>query len=275
MSGRLILALAALLGFGLAKAAVSAEPADTVARTALRVCADPANLPFSNDKGEGFENKIASLFADRLGLPLEYVFFPDTVGFVRNTLRARRCDLVMGSVASADQVQSTAPYYRSAYVMLTRTADGIDADRIDTPALRGKKIGLIARTPPATVIAQAGMAAQIHPYPLFVDTRIDAPGADMVADLLAGQIDVALLWGPIAGHHAARHEGLLRMTPLLHESSAARMDYYITMAVRPGEDAWRSRVNALINGNQAAINAILQAFHVPLLDVRGALIPAE
>src|SRR5690242_6859689 len=137
-------------------AAWAVDHPEAVDRSALRVCSDPGNMPFSNVKGEGFENKIAELLAAKLGVPVKYTWFPQATGFLRNTLRARRCDLVIGIVSGAELVLSTNPYYRSTYVMVTRAADKIKADRLDDPALKSLKIGLIAGTPPATVVAQNG-----------------------------------------------------------------------------------------------------------------------
>lgn len=253
-------------------AALAADQPEAVDRSALRVCADPGNMPFSNVKGEGFENKIAELLASRLGVEVRYTWFPQAIGFLRNTLRARRCDLVIGIVSGAELVLNTNPYYRSAYVMVTRKADGITADRLDDPMLKSLKIGLIAGTPPAAVVAQSGLMARAKPYDLLVDTRIDSPSHRMVEDLVAGSIDVALLWGPLGGYFAARHGDALAVTPLLHEAKSSRMDYYIAMGVRPGETRWKRDIDELILENRDQIAAILHEYHVPLLDVQGNLI---
>jgi quinoprotein dehydrogenase-associated probable ABC transporter substrate-binding protein len=261
-----------LMGMMLASAvAKAADQPEAVDRTSFRVCADPANLPFSNDKGEGFETKIAELLAGKLKVPLKYVWYPNSVGFLRNTLRVRRCDIVMGIVSGADLVQSTNPYYRSVYVMVTRTADNITADKIEDPALKDLKIGLTAGAPPADIAAKNGLAANIRPYDLYVDTRYQSPGKDMINDLANKQIDVALLWGPIAGYYAAQHGDALKITPLLHEPKGTRMEFYITMAVRPGENKWKNDINALIRDNKGEIEKILRDYHVPQLNARGEL----
>jgi quinoprotein dehydrogenase-associated probable ABC transporter substrate-binding protein len=245
---------------------------EAVDRSALRVCSDPANLPFSNDKGEGFENKIAELLAAKLGVPLKYVWYPNTVGFLRNTLRVRRCDVVMGTVTGAEMVQTTNPYYRSAYVMVTRTGDNITADKIEDPALKKLRIGVIAGTPPADIAARNGLAPNFRPYDLYVDTRVQSPGKDMVEDLAKNEIDVALLWGPIAGYFAAAQGDRLKVTPLLNEPKNTRLEFFITLAVRPGENRWKNDLNKLIRENQAEITKILRDYHVPLLNARGELI---
>lgn len=272
-----------IVAFGVAasllSAAFLADPAasaddhpEAVDHTAFRVCADPANLPFSNDKGEGFENKIAELLAAKLGVPVKYTWYPNSIGFLRNTLRVRRCDVVMGIVSGAELVQSTNPYYRSAYVMVTRKADNIAADKIEDPALKALRIGLTAGAPPADVAAKNGLAAHIKPYDLYVDTRYQSPGKDMINDLASKEIDVALLWGPIAGYYAAQHDDALKVTPLLNEPKSTRMEFFITLGVRPGENKWKNDLNNLLRANKDAIDGILRGYHVPLLNARGDLL---
>jgi quinoprotein dehydrogenase-associated probable ABC transporter substrate-binding protein len=262
--------VAALLS---AKAAVPADDhPEAVDRSAFRVCADPANLPFSNDKGEGFENKIAELLAAKLGVPVKYTWYPNSIGFLRNTLRVRRCDVVMGTVTGAELVLSSNPYYRSAYVMVTRKADNIAAEKIEDPALKKLRIGVIAGTPPADIAAKSGLAPNFRPYALFVDTRVESPGKDMIADLANKEIDVALLWGPIAGYYAAAHGDALKVTPLLSEPKTTRLEFFITMAVRPGENRWKNDLNQLIRENQAEITQILRDYHIPMLNQRGELL---
>jgi quinoprotein dehydrogenase-associated probable ABC transporter substrate-binding protein len=268
--------LGALLLATMTIAPVSSARADdhpeAVDRSAFRVCSDPSNLPFSNDKGEGFENKVAELLAKKLDVPLKYTWYPNSIGFLRNTLRARRCDVVMGIVTGAELVQTTNPYYRSAYVMVTRKADNIAADKIEDPALKNLKIGLNAGAPPADIVAQSGLAAHVRPYDLYVDTRVQTPGKDMINDLAKKEIDVALLWGPIAGYFAAQHGDELKVTPLLNEPKKNRMEFYITLAVRPGENKWKNDLNNLLRENKAEIDKILRDFHVPTLNARGELI---
>jgi quinoprotein dehydrogenase-associated probable ABC transporter substrate-binding protein len=245
---------------------------EAVDRSNFRVCSDPSNLPFSNDKGEGFENKIAELLAAKLGVPLKYTWYPNSVGFLRNTLRVRRCDIVMGIVTGADLVQNTNPYYRSAYVMVSRKEDNITADKIEDPQLAQLRIGLTAGAPPADLAAKAGLAPHIHPYDLYVDTRHQTPGKDMIGDLVSKNIDVAMLWGPIAGYFAAQHGDALKVTPLVNEPKSTRMEFYITMAVRPGENKWKNEINDLIRANQDEITKIMRDYHIPLLNARGELI---
>lgn len=270
VAGGLVAAI--LLGAILAPAASADDHPEAVDRTSFRVCSDPSNLPFSNDKGEGFENKIAELLAAKLGVPLKYTLYPNSIGFLRNTLRVRRCDIVMGIVTGAELVQNTNPYYRSAYVMVTRKADNITADKIEDPQLKNLRIGLTAGAPPADIAAKNGLAPNIRPYDLYVDTRYQSPGKDMINDLANKEIDVALLWGPIAGYYAAQHGDALKITPLLNEPKSTRMEFYITMGVRPGENKWKNEINDLLRANKDEIEKILRDYHVPMLNARGALI---
>jgi quinoprotein dehydrogenase-associated probable ABC transporter substrate-binding protein len=243
---------------------------EAIDRSALRVCADPANLPFSDDKGEGFENRIAELLAEKLGVPVRYTWYPNSTGFLRMTLRARRCDLVMGIVAGADMVQNTNPYYRSGYALVTRRDDKLgDVTGLADPRLQTLRLGITAGTPPANLAARDGLMARAKPYPLVVDSRYDAPGKQMIDDLASKQIDAAVLWGPIAGYFAKAHGDALVVTPLVSETKDTRLDFYITMGVRPGESDWKNRINGLIRDNQDAITAILKDYGVPLLDARG------
>ena len=267
-AGILLAALAIAPTVQLSVARADDHP-EAVDRSAFRVCSDPSNLPFSNEKGEGFENKIAELFAAKLGVPLKYVWYPNSIGFLRNTLRVRRCDVVMGIVTGAEMVQNTNPYYRSTYVMVTRKADNITADRIEDPALQDLRIGLTAGAPPADMAAKAGLAPHVKPYDLYVDTRHQSPGKDMINDLANREIDVALLWGPIAAYYAAQHGDALKVTPLLNEPKSTRMAFYITMAVRPGESQLKNDLNDLIRANKGEIDKILEDYHVPMLNARG------
>jgi quinoprotein dehydrogenase-associated probable ABC transporter substrate-binding protein len=271
------IALAAMLGLAFAVLAVGAVGAvdrvEAVDRSALRVCADPRSLPFSNDKGEGFENKIAELLAKGLKVPVRYTWYSYLVGFLRNTLNARRCDLVMGIVAGADMVLSTNPYYRSSYVIATRRSANLDIDTLSDPRLKSLRIGLTAGTPPADIIASQGLMARVRPYQLVFDSRFDQPGKTMIDDLARGEIDVAVLWGPIAGYYAREHGDQIKVMPLLKEPKSERMDFYITMGVRPNENDWKNQINRLIRSNRDAIVAILKDYGIPLLDARGRPIP--
>jgi quinoprotein dehydrogenase-associated probable ABC transporter substrate-binding protein len=233
----------------------------------LRVCADPRNLPFSNDKGEGFENKLVELLAQKLNRKLAYTWYPQSVGFVRNTLGAHRCDVIPGFPQGDDLVQSTNPYYRTAYAFVVRPGDGLDdLDTLADSRLKTKRIGIVAGTPPATYLAVNGLLTKAKPYPLVVDTRVDSSAAAMMGDLTSGEIDVALLWGPMAGYYARLASPQMRVTLLTKESSGPQLAYRIAMGVRPTDQNWKRLLNRLIAENRAEINRLLIGFGVPLLD---------
>jgi quinoprotein dehydrogenase-associated probable ABC transporter substrate-binding protein len=257
-----------------AAAPAGAQLTDLVSRTAFRVCADPANLPFSNEAGEGFENEIAALFAEALGRELEYVWYPMAQGFVRRTLMENRCDVIIGYAQGDELVLNTNHYYTSTYVLVVR-ADGelSDVTTLEDPRLQGRRIGVIAGTPPATHLARLGLMPTTVGYQLMVDTRHEHPNQQMLDDLLAGEIDAALMWGPIGGPLAKAHDALV-VTPLMGETSP-RLAYRITMGVRPGEDRWKRELNSTIRKLQPEIDAILRRWGVPLLNDEGtALKPA-
>ncbi len=172
-------------------------------------------MPFSNDKGEGFENKIADIVAGELKIPVEYTWFPQATGFIRQTLFARRCDVVMGYAQGDELVLNTNPYYRSTYALVYRKGTGLDGvDSLAEPRLQGKRIGVVAGTPPGTIMAQLGLIRQAKPYPLMVDRRFDSPGERMIGDIQSGEIDAGVLWGPMAGYFAAKAGDTLVVVPL-------------------------------------------------------------
>jgi quinoprotein dehydrogenase-associated probable ABC transporter substrate-binding protein len=245
---------------------------EIVDRSELKVCADPNNLPFSDEEREGFENKIAELMGKELGLAVDYVWFPQVIGFVRNTLQAHLCDLVMGTVAGDENMQTTNPYYFTTYVMLYRSDRGIAPQGLQDPRMAGLRFGVVGATPPADLLARYDLMARTKPYALAVDTRFESPTREMVKDIVDGTIDVGFLWGPIAGYWRKRDTLPLTLVPLQSEPGAARMAYHISMGVRPNEPDWRRRINAAILGRQLEITAILQDYGVPLLNEQGELI---
>jgi quinoprotein dehydrogenase-associated probable ABC transporter substrate-binding protein len=233
----------------------------------LRVCADPRNLPFSNEKGEGFENKIAELFAEKLQKKLDYMYFPQATGFVKMTLAAHRCDVIMGFPQGDDIVQGTNPYYRTAYALVAKQGNGLDeVATLEDVRLKGKRIGIVAGTPPATNMAVNGLMMNAKPYPLMIDTRYDSSAEAMINDLKSGEIDAGILWGPMAGFYAKRESPPLHVVPLVKETTGPRLVFRIGMGVRPADQNWKRLLNRLIQENQPAINKILLDFGVPLLD---------
>src|SRR3954470_16273649 len=190
----------------------------------LRVCADPRNLPFSSEKGEGFENKIAELFAEKLHKKLDYMFFPQATGFVRMTLGAHRCDVIMGIPQGDELVQGTNPYYRTIYALVTKSGSGLaGVASLSDERLKGKRLGIVAGTPPATNMAANGLMANAKPYPLMIDTRVDSSVAAMIKDLKAGEIEAAVLWGPMAGYYAKQSDPVLQIAPLVKETSGPQL----------------------------------------------------
>lgn len=238
----------------------------------FRVCADPRDLPFSDTAGNGFENKIAAMFAAKLNEPVSYTYYPQVIGFVRNTLNALRCDVVMGTAQGDDLVQTTNPYYRTTYVLVVRPGTGLDdVDSLEDPRLKGKHLGVIAGTPPATLLARNGLMAGAEPFPLTVDTRVDAPSKAMVDEIAAGKLDGGVLWGPIGGYYAKQAGKQLLVLPLLKEQGTT-MIFRISMGVRHSDQNWKRTLNKLIAENQDAINKVLIDYGVPLLDGQGKLI---
>ncbi len=242
----------------------------------LRVCADPRNLPFSNEKGEGFENKLAELFAEKLQKKVDYMYFPQAAGFVRMTLAAHRCDVIMGFPQGDDLVQGTNPYYRTAYALVTKQGGGLnEVATLEDERLKGKRIGVVAGTPPATNMAANGLMTNAKPYPLMIDTRVDSSATAMIKDLMSGEIDAAVLWGPMAGYYAMQATPPLHVTLLVKETTGPRLVYRIGMGVRPADQNWKRLLNRLIQENQPVINKILLDFGVPLLDENDRPISAE
>jgi len=255
--------------------AAEAQRVDLVDRAALRVCADPANLPFSNDKGEGFENKIAEIVAGELKIPIAYTWFPQATGFIRQTLAAKRCDVVIGYAQGDELVLNTNPYYRSTYALVYRAGTGLDGvDSLSDMRLKDKHIGVVAGTPPASVMAHLDLIRNARPYPLMVDRRYESPAERMIGDIRSGEIDAGVLWGPMAGYFAARDGEKLAVAPLLKETGNERMAYRITFGVRHLDDDWKRQLNVLIAKRQSDIDAVLLQYDVPLLDEQSNLITA-
>ena len=268
---QLTLALSVLASFGARFEARAQETEQTsielVDPDVFRVCADPRDLPFSNKEGQGFENKIAELLAQKLGRPVAYTYYPNSTGFVRNTLNAHRCDVVMEMPQGDDFVQVTNPYYRASYALVTKKGGDLDSvATLEDGRLKGKRIGLIAGTPPATNLAVNGLLANVKSYPLVVDTRFDAPTVDMIKDLEDGVIDIGVLWGPIAGNFAKDAKPALQVTPLVNETAGPIMVYRMGLGVRHSDQEWKRTLNRLIAENQSEIDKILDTYGVPLLD---------
>ena len=263
-------ALAALLGMagaGFAQTSGLGAAVELIDPKVLRVCADPHSLPFSNEAGEGYEQRLAELFAQKLGKNVAYTFFPEVTGFVRNTLGAYKCDVIMSYPQGDELVQNTNAYYQTAYALVFKRGSDLEGvESLADPRLKGKRIGIVAGTPPATNLAINGLMGSAKPYHLMVDTRLGTSAEAMMRDLEAGQLDAALLWGPIAGYYAKNAKAPMTVVPLLNEKGGSRMVFRITMGVRPADQEWKRQLNELIAANQPEINKILLDYGVPLLD---------
>lgn len=270
---------AAVVALLLASAGAAAQAAEGAPRTALRVCQDPNNLPFSNDRHEGIENRIAEVFGKALGVPVTYYSFPQRLAFIRNTLRFKLpgqdypCDIVLGVPAGYGQVAATKPYYRSTYALVFPRGKGLDsvtsgADflALDPALLKTLRIGVYDRSPASAWLAKHALVDQGVPYKIMNADPAQYPGEIIERDLSAGRIDVAIVWGPIAGFFARRVKSVpLTVVPLKSEPSI-RFDYQIAMGVRRGEPQWKAQVESLIDAHQAEIQAILREYGVPLVD---------
>ncbi|MGB5559086.1 MAG: substrate-binding domain-containing protein [Paracoccaceae bacterium] len=259
---------AGLLGFSSSDSV--AQTSDLVSKTALRVCADPANLPMSDDKEAGFENRIADLIAAKLDLPVQYTWYPMATGFIQNTLRANKCDVIIGYAQGEELVLNSNHYMTSVYTLIVPN-DGPLADVRDfsDQRLKGLKLGIIAGSPPATHMARNGLIARAKPYNLVVDRRYESPAVDMLDDLKSGEIDAAVLWGPIGGPLVKQSYPEFTVIPMIRETLPPRLHFRITMGVRQGEKVWERRLNSLIRRNQEEINAILIDAGVPLMNDMG------
>lgn len=282
---------AAVLGFG----PVTAQAEISTKKEVLRVCAPPSNLPFSNEAGEGFENKIAELFAKDLGIPLEYAYYPLQMGFGRNTLgkflpdKGRyRCDLVMGTT-SLEVGRTTKPYYYSTYTLVYRTDAGLGeinklGDILDIPKERRKdlKIGVFASSPPSQFLLQNNLFQYAQSYQHQSGAKETSPGTILKRDLGNGTLDMMLVWGPIGGYYAERilqcedckHNDLEVVELASGEKKSDRYHFGISMGVRYGEDAWFNTVQALIDKHHDEIQRILKEYNVPLVDADGNVIHA-
>lgn len=273
-------ALAVCAGLLLSTLIASAGAQDKPApRTALRVCQDPNNMPFSNVAGEGIENRIAEVFGKALGLPVTYYSFPQRMAFIRNTLRFKLpgedypCDIVMGVPAGFDQVSVTKPYYRSTYALVFPKGKGMDQVasaedllKLDPTKLKTLRIGIYDRSPASDWLSKHDLVEQGVPYKMLNADPQQYPGEIIEKDLAAGKIDAAIVWGPIAGYYAQRvKEPALVVVPLKSERGV-KFDYQMAMGVRYGEREWKQQVEGLIDAKQAEIQAILKAYGVPLVD---------
>ena len=243
-------------------------------RPALRVCADPNNLPFSNERGEGFENRIAELVARELHATLEYTWWAQRRGFVRNTLAAGACDVLMGVPEGFERALTTAPYYRSTYVFVSPKAKRYALRSFDDPRLRQLRIGVqmvgddYANTPPAHALARRGIVRNVAGYTLYGDYREPHPPARIIDAVARGEVDVAVVWGPLAGYFARRARVPLEVTPVSPRVDPPRLPltFAIAMGVRQGNVALRDSLQLVLDRRGAEIRRILDDYGVPRVD---------
>ena len=282
LSAHLALSAVALCCAALASAAVRADgaalPNNDGADGVLRVCADPNNMPLSNDKGEGYENKIATAMARDFGYKIEYTYFPQRMGFVRHTLREKapdseryKCDLVIGVPKGYDLTSTTHPYLHSTYAMVlpnkpefasVRTPE--DLLKLPPDALHKLRFGIFSQTPAVDWLLTNGLIDQAQSYQVQTGDPQAYPGEIVERDLAAGKIDVAFLWGPIAGYFAKRAGDTVRLVPFPPQRDI-RFDYQIAMGVRYGEKEGHEKVDQWIGSHQNQIDDILTSYDVPLL----------
>jgi len=240
----------------------------------LRVCADPNNLPFSNERGEGFENKIAELIADELGVTLSYTWWAQRRGFIRNTLNTGSCDLVTGTTNGIEMLRTTLPYYRSGYTFVTRQ-DGPKVSSLDDPILHNLRIGIQlvgedgANPPPAEALARRGIVDNVRGYLVYGDYREQNPAAAIMDAVAKGEIDVAIVWGPVAGYFAGRESVPLKIALVTPQNDGPRMPmvFDINMGVRRDDPALRDEINAALSKLRPKIDAVLANYGVPRADL--------
>jgi mxaJ protein len=236
----------------------------------LRVCADPNNLPFSKSDGSGFENRIASIIADELGANIQYTWHAQRRGFIRTTLNAGLCDVVMGVPSSLHMLKTTRPYYRSSYAFVQR-ANAHPIASFDDPLLRSLKIGVQligndgVNTPPVHDLARRGIVDNVHGFMVQNDYATEAPLAPIVEAIAKGDIDVGSVWGPTAGYFAKKQAIALTVVPILLDPSALdlALTYDISMGVRRDDIDLLNELNRAISKRKADIDAVLDAYGVP------------
>lgn len=233
---------------------------------ALRVCADPNNLPFSNAAGQGFENRIAEVLARDLGVPVRYTWHAQRRGFLRETLQAGACDVVMGVPVGLDRVAVTRPYYRSAYVLVSRRG-GPRPRALDDPSMRRVRVGVPlvgddgADPPPVHALAARGIIDNVRGFPVYGDYAQDSPPLDVMRALAAGAIDVAIVWGPLGGYYRTRDARLV-VTPLPPDGPLP-FSFDIAVATRRGDARLRARLDRALARRHVEIRRVLHEYGVP------------
>jgi mxaJ protein len=239
----------------------------------LRVCADPNNLPFSDSAGTGFENRLATLVAQEMKASVAYTWWAQRRGFVRNTLNAGECDVVMGVPTSFELTAVTRPYYRSSYVFVSRRDRRLGIRSLDDPALKRLTVGVQlvgddgANTPPAHALARRGIVENVRGYQVQGDYRLPAPPARIIDAVANGDVDVAVAWGPLAGYFASRERVPLDIVPVSPEMDPPSLPFVfdISMGVRRADRPLRDTLNAILVRRRTSIDSLLRAYGVPLV----------
>jgi mxaJ protein len=242
----------------------------SLASPALRVCADPNNLPFSNARTEGFENKLAALIGRELGWPVRYTWWAQRRGFVRNTLGAHRCDVVMGVPSDLAMVRTTRPYYRSSYVFVSRRDRPVHVRSFDDPALRTLRIGVPlvgddgADPPPVHALARRGIIDNVVGFTVYGDYRQDSPPRRMLDALASGDIDLAVVWGPLAGWFARTTRVPVRVTAVSPvREGPLPFTFAIALGVRKDDEPLQRKLDAILRRRRADIDRLLEEYGIP------------
>jgi quinoprotein dehydrogenase-associated probable ABC transporter substrate-binding protein len=270
---RALTALAVLVVLALRGAEAQVPAAERRPLPPLRVCADPNNLPFTNDRGEGFENEIAELVARDLGTTLEYVWRPQRRGFVRTTLNEGRCDLIMGVPVGYDPVRTTRPYYRSTYVFVQRADAPVRVTSLADSALSRLRVGIHVvgdENPPAmTALARRGIIDNVEGYSIYGDYSEPNPPARLIEAVAKGDVDVAIAWGPLVGYFATRQSVPLIVAPVPASSdpSGQSWTFPIAMGMRRSSTALAGALDRILVADAPSIHEILVRYGVPLLPI--------
>jgi quinoprotein dehydrogenase-associated probable ABC transporter substrate-binding protein len=239
----------------------------------LRVCADPNNLPFSNQRAEGFENLLADIVARDSGQTVEYTWWPQRRGFIRSTLNAGLCDLVMGVPTGFDMALTTTPYYRSSFAFVSRRQSSLHLSSMDDERLRRLSIGVhlvgddYGSVPPAQALAARGLTQNMRGYSIYGDYAKPSPSADLIRAVADGHVDVAVVWGPLAGFFAAQSTVPLEVS-LVQPPTGIQFEFPISMGVRRDDHELRDRLNEILLRRRADVEEVLDRFHVPRVAAR-------
>ncbi|MFL6737288.1 MAG: quinoprotein dehydrogenase-associated putative ABC transporter substrate-binding protein [Sphingomonas sp.] len=254
-------------------AAIFLGSCNLIPERTLTACADPNNLPFSNEAGEGFENKLAAMIASDLHAKLRYVWWAQRRGYVRNTLGERKCDLWPGVGSNVEMLATSRPYYRSTYMFVSRVSSNLEGLTLDNPRLRHLRIGVelvgddASNTPPAHALAGRGIVSNVRGYMLYGDYSKPDPPSEVVQAVERGDVDVALVWGPLAGYFAAKSPVPLRLEPVTPWMADMEwpMQFDISVGVQKDNQKLLKEIDALLARRSRDIGKLLADYHVPMV----------